>query len=386
VIRRGLLAALAAALGGCVARDTVARSENGGRDGAPAFCAGAGPPVLVGGTCTGTLSERYFSRAACACGGLNLASDLVTDRFDSRVGPWVAGGAGGDVGVVGGLSADGLLRVGGSLIVSGGGLAGGPTVSVGGDLAVGGAVGRPGTAVRVGGSARIAGDVAVASLAVAGTLTAPAGATLSPGVTADGGVMAGAVEVAAPCRCAASDAALDVAAVVAQHRATNDDAAIGLAPDALSAVDGARTLALPCGRFYLERIQGSGTVTLRAQGRAALFVGAGISLAGALAVELDPGAELDLFVAGSVNLPATLRLGDTARPSALRVWLAAPGAIGVPAGALWSANLYAPAADLAVGGPLDLYGAVMVGHVVVSAPLSIHYDRAIASAADRCSP
>lgn len=383
MIRSGLLAALTAALGGCIARDTVARSENGG-SGASAFCAGAGPPVLVGGTCTGTLSQRYFSRAACACGGLNLASDLVTDRFDSRVGPWAAGGAGGDVGVVGGLSTNGLLRVGGSLVVAGGDLQGAATVAVGGDLAVGGALGRPGTAVRVGGSARIAGDVSVASLDVAGTLTAPAGATLSPGVTADGGVVAGSVEVAAPCRCAASEA-LDVAAVVAQHQATNDDAAIGLAPDVLSAVEGVRTVALPCGRFYLERIQGAGTVTLRAQGRAALFVAAGISLAGALAVELDPGAELDLFVAGSVNLPATLRLGDPARPSALRVWLAAPGAIGVPADALWSANLYAPAADLVVGGPLDLFGAVMVGHVV-GAPLSIHYDGAIASAAARCTP
>lgn len=368
-------AALAAALGACASHDAVAAAAPFGETLAP-VCQGAATPALVDGRCPAALARQVFTHAVSGCVASSL-TDLTTDAFDSRVAPWTPGGGGGDVAVLGGLSSGGLLRVGGSLAVSGGGLEAGSALDVAGDLDVGGALGRPSSVATVGGSARIGGDVSVASLSVGGTLTTPPGAILVDAIVA-GSTVTGAVAVPAPPACDAGQA-ISVASIVAEHEAANDDASIGLSPAALSAVSGTvAPLALPCGRFFLDVIPGSGDVTLRATGRATLFVRDGISLGGSLTVELAPGAELDLFVAGPVNLPGTLRLGDPTRPSALRVWVAASGAINVPAGALVAANLFAPAADLASSGPVEVYGALVVAHV--NPPLSVHYDRAVAVA------
>jgi hypothetical protein len=339
--------------------------------------------VLVDGTCTGVLTQRYFGRAACTCSPLAPGADLAADGFDSGVAPYSAGGAGGDVGAVGGLSITASLKVGGNLAVSGGDLNGGSSVRVGGDLAVGGGLGWSSAALAVGGSARVGGSVRVSSLTVGGTFTHAAGAALGGTISAATWEVLPSVAVAEACPCSAP---LDVAAIVAQHRATNDDAAIGLRADVLAFVTAPTAIALPCGRFYLDRIQGEGGVTIRATGRAALFVGDGLTLTGSLTVTVDPGAELDLFVDGNVRLPATLVLGDPARPRSLRLWLSTAATLAVPGGATFAANLYAPAADLAVSNPLDLYGALTVSHLVNYAALSIHHDRAVASAAARCDP
>lgn len=408
----GLALSLAAALG-CARDDLVASELPGGSPTGPASpidvpdpgpapttipapdpspapstgssCPWTGPPVLADGTCTGALAQRVFTRAACACGALSLGGDLVTDGFDSRVGPWAPGGGGAGVGAITGLSAGGLLDVGGSLAVSGGGVDAGGRVAVVGDLDVGGPLGGTRAAVTVGGSARIGGDLRVASLSVTGSLTTAPGAVVTGTISA-GSRATGAVSLPPACPCGAADA-VDVAAIVAQHRSANDNAAIGLGRGDLGAVYTNRTLALPCGRFYLDGIQGAALLTLRVKGRTALFVGAGgLAFAGQLAITLDPGAELDLFVAGPVSLPATLRLGDPARPSALRLWLATADVFQVPVDAALAANVYAPAATLAVGAPLALHGAVLAGGVRTSAALTIHHDRAIAASAATCGP
>lgn len=378
-----LAAALAAAMGGCAARDTVAAAPTIDRGGyGTAFCRGTGPPILADGTCTGALAQRVFGHAACSCGPLSLQADLVTDAFDSRSGPYAAGGAGGDVGAQGGLDTNGRLDVGGNLTVSGGDLGAGSTLRVNGDLAVGGGLGRPSSAATVTGSARIGGRIDVASLSVGQALTTPPGASLSGAITA-GRTATGAVDVPAACPCDAAQA-VDVAAIVRQHQASNDDASIGLDPAALSDVTSDVTVSLPCGRFYVDGIQGSGGLTVRATGRAALFVGGNVTLGGALAIELAPGAQLDVFVAGAVNLPSSVRIGDPARPTALRLWLAMSGAVYAPSGAQLAAHLYAPSADLVINVPIDLYGAVTVLRVVNSAPISIHHDLAIHAAGETC--
>lgn len=345
-------------------------------------CPWSGPPILIDGTCTGTFSQRVFLRAACACGSLSSGGDLVADGFDSRVAPWTSGGAGGHIGAVAGLTASGLVDVSGNLAVSGGSMDAMSTVRAGGDLEVSGSLGRPPSSLTVGGAARIGGDVSVSTLFVAGTLTTSPGAALSGTISA-GGRAVGAVNVPAACPCGASEL-VDVAGIIAQHRATNDDAALGLAADALSSVAGDVTVTLPCGRYYLDQIQGGGTLTIRAAGHAALFVGGSVQLSGQLNIELAAGAELDVFIAGALNLPATLRLGDPTRPRALRLWLATNGPFLVSYDAQIAANVYAPAATLMVSTPLEVYGGLMVGSVRAAAPLTIHYDRAIATAATGC--
>lgn len=371
------LALLGAGLAACSSRDTVATRASTGGD-TPPYAS----PVLPDGTCPGALVRRYFGKAVCTCGGASLSADLVTDGFDSRVSAWTAGGAGGDVGFVGGLAFNQLLQVGGSLAISGGGVQAGATLSVAGDLDAGGDLGRPASLVTVGGSARIGGSVGVTSLGVGGTLTVPIDATLSGTITA-ASTTRGPVDVAPPCPCDAASA-LDVAAFVAQRRVTNDNASIPLASSALSQVSTATTLPLPSGSFYLDGVTGGASITLRATGKTALYIGGGVNVSGPLAIELDPGAELDIFVAGSVSLSASARIGDPRRPGALRLWVAG-GTLNVPSDAQLASLLYAPTSDLVFGTPTDVFGAVLVLHVLNHASLSVHYDRAVAGVSAACN-
>lgn len=379
ISRRGAFAvALAGALGGCTARDTVARFRAG-----PAYCQGSSPAVLADGTCAGALAQRTFARAACTCSRGVFGADLVTDGFDSRQGAWTSpGGSGGDVGAVGGLTTHGLLQVNGSVAVSGGGAQVDTRLAVTGDLDLGGALGLTNAAVTVGGSARIGGDVNVSSLAVTGTLTTPPGAarngTISYGSSADG-----AVTVAPPCPCDAAQA-VDVAAIVAQHRTVNDNATFGLDPAVLADVTTSTSLDVPCGRFYLSRIQGRAALTLHVIGRAALFVDGNVTLAAPFTITVDRDAELDLFIAGALNPSSTLQVGDARWPSAVRAWVAAGGTITMPAGAQLAANLYAPSADLVFTGATEAFGSLVVSHLNHAAALTIHHDRAIAEAGASC--
>lgn len=377
------VAALVLLLAGCVARDTVA-TAGAGPD-IDTYCQGTGPPVLVDDACTGNLAEAVFRHAVCACGSLGLGAGITTDAFDSRLGPWTPGGAGGDVAVNQGLDFNGAMTVGGALTVAGSaGLQAGTLLDVAGDLAIGGDLGRSSSAITVGGAARVAGDIDVASLDVGGALTTTSGAAVTGNVSA-GSRVTGAVAIPPPCRCDPAGL-LDIAAIVDDHAIANHDAAVGITADELVGVQGDTTLELPCGRFYLSRIQasGGGTVTLRATGRTALFIAGDITLDGNLTVEVAPGAELDLFITGFLNLPGTATLGDPARPRALRVYLASAGSIALSGGSTLAGNLYAPAADLATSAQVDVFGAVLVNRWVFSAPVGVHYDEAIEVAGDTC--
>jgi len=385
MIRRAVvIGALALAAAGCTARDTVARL-GGTPEPRDLYCMGSGPPVLIGGACTGEIAEELFRDAVCGCASLAF-DQLTTDAFDSRVAPYSPGGVGGDVASNAGLKANRNMRIGGSVTIAGaeGIEAGsGGRLDVAGDLDSGGVLGRNTSTIAVVGSARVGGNVDVGTLTVGGTLTTTTAATVSGAVTAGNRQTAPTVAVPAPCPC---DGVLDVGAVVTNHAAANHDADIGLAPTALAGIAGDATLELPCGRFYLTEIRGqaNGTVTLRATGRTALFIGGNITLQQNLIVDVVPGAELDLFVAGVIQTSSALTLGAVDRPRALRVYVASGGSVTLAGGSQLAGNLYAPSADLVSSGPIDVYGALVVRRIVSAAPVNLHYDRAVAFAAQDC--
>lgn len=384
---RGAAAAVALALagacaGGCVARDTIAADGDAGVD-LGAYCADpAAAAVLVDGTCAGALAEDVFRHAVCACQALSLPGDAATDGFDSRVAPYAPGGGGAALASRLEIDLAGGAVIGGDLIAGAGGIEAGATLDVAGDLVTSGGLGRSSSAITVAGAAQIGGAVDVATLDVGGTLTTAPGATLAGAITA-GAQQTAAVAVPPPCRC---EEAVDVAAIVLDHALSNHDAELGLAPDALRAVAGDATLELPCGRFYLDGVVGSGagTITLRATGRALLVIDGDVTAAQTLAIELAEDAELDLFVGGTIQVGG-LRLGDPARPRALRIYVGAAGSINVPAGSTIAANLHAPRADLAISPPsTELYGALVVARVAGGGALTFHHDRAIPDAAAAC--
>ncbi len=230
--------------------------------GSPAdYCSGTGSPVVVATTdagtasaCVGGLAQSAFRWALCTCDGLVSATAITTDSFDSAQGAYDGGAihGGGGLGTNGYLSTNGTLDVGGALWVSD---ANGMTVATAtteGELHVAGRV-ASGPSLTVGADAYVLGDVAATgTLSITGTLHQPTGASVSVGGTETiGAQTTGSFTVLPPCDC---DPALliDVAAYVETYRANNDDAALGIDPNALANVTTDTTLAVPCGRDLLQ--------------------------------------------------------------------------------------------------------------------------------------
>lgn len=366
---RRLAVAIAVASTSCVLKDVVAITGGGSNERDAA--------------CAARLATPVFQHALCGCGPVSFSPDIVVDSFDSRAGPWAPDGGGGDVGANSGLRFAGSLVVGGNLIVATGGVEAGLRLDVGGDLRVAGSLGRPSSKVRVSGSAEIGGDVDVSALDVAGALSLPASASVnaSERITALART-SGTVTVERPCRCEA-DGGVDVAGLIDRHQQDNDDEAMGLSPTAYASFAGDETVNLSSGVAYLERIHGSGSgkLTLHVTGHASLFVRAADA---PLAVQLDDGADLDLFVDGPITF-ASGALGAPTRPSALRIFSVNAGPIDLNPAQL-SGYLYAPGSDLTASVTHEVYGGLVVGNVVGGwgGSLVIHHDRAVASLDTAC--
>ncbi|GHG72444.1 hypothetical protein [Comamonas sp. JC664] len=402
-----LAAALALAMSGCTRADLVAivTTPDGGGTGASgdagtqdgggspddweAYCAGRGPPIFVGEAetdahmCSGRLAEQTFRHALCTCEGLSLGASLDADAFQSSEGAYQPGGAGGDVGVNGALSANDAVSVGGSLRVGGvGGLHLGRAFFVGETLHSSGPLSGSPVSASVLGDARVRGDVSLPAFRVGGVLTVPEGATLGP--VAAAAVRREPVDPVTPCAC--DDAAqVDVAGLIARHAHDNDNAAIGLDAAALEGIEGERSLTLPCGRFHLTRITGTGRATLTIRARTALFIEDIVDLAEGFTVDVQAPGELDLFLGGSVAVAGPLSLGSTATPSRVRVYVAGASVLALSAGSTLAGNLYAPHATLSVSGGAEVFGSVFVRHVEASGPLRLHYDADIRDAGAACS-
>ncbi len=350
------------------------------------FPNGSMPTIVIGPVsdlCAPTIAEHRFRFALCSCEDFVAASPLTSDSFDSRSGPYLAGGKGGSVGVDRHLNAMGPFSIEGSLWV---GDPGGLQAGAGGRIDVAGELRSDGpllseAEVRVDHDAWIRGRVTAGDLFVAGTLRLPSNEPIEVSGTEEVGVVERAdFDVEPPCECDASQI-LDVPAFVRANAGTNDDAAIGLDPSALVAVSGPARLELPGGRFYLDGIAGPGSLTISVLGRAALFVAGDIALESPLIVDAAPGGELDLFVEGAIT--GRFTLGSPDRPAHVRVYLGTSGTLRLEAGAVLSGNLYAPRAELLLAAPLEVFGSIFARRLS-AADLTVHYDTAVLAAADDC--
>lgn len=392
MIHRAVL--LGVVLAACSSRDIVASSSAG----EAAYCAGRGPPILVGdgitvgdgdGTpddvCTGTVAVRTFRRALCTCEGYATSTPLVTDSFDGRTGPYVPGAAGmaGGVGIDGSLMAAARLTIGGALSVSG---AGGAAFQVDSTIAraldVGGPLGTN-VALTCGADAHVAGNISLSSLSVTGTLTVPSTATLGGTITA-GATVRAPVAITPPCGCGASDL-VDIAGFVAGHATDNTNDSIGLSPSRLTDYTGDTTIDLPCGIYYLGPVRGMGALHLRITGRVALLVDGDFSLTSPLDIELATGgAELDLMIAGLVSSNARITAGDPAHPSRTRIYAGGSGTIPLSGDSQIAANIYAPRAAVALSAPATIFGSLFVRRLDQAAAVTIHYDEDVLRADVGC--
>jgi hypothetical protein len=373
---------------GCVSDDVVAIRRCAGASCPVAdsgFCAAAGPEVAAAQDstlCGGKLIAASLPAALCVCGTIN-GGDFQSDGFDSALGPYVAGQPGGDVGATGALTTSGSWDVGGALRAFGA-----TAVKVTGSLKSRGLLsvqgGLLGDSVSASADAEVGGDISLQNLSVAGTLATPASSTITvTGQRMIAQSRTAAVSVPAPCPCE-----LDpyVSGPILAIEADNQTAALGFDRNSLEGYSGSPVIALPCGRYFFQRVAGLGSLELRIKGRVELAIAGGLSVGGALTIALDPAAELDLYVHGDVDVGGAVAIGDPAAPARLRFFPGGVDAVRFPGGGFVSAVMLGRRRAVAISAPLDFYGALIADTLELNSVLRLHYDRQILSVAGGCPP
>lgn len=363
----------------------AAGTGGGGLDGSLAeFCSGSGTVVTIGDkqTCTGQVASSIFKYALCSCSDLQVNGSLTTDGFDSSQ-PQDPAKNGAAVGVNKEFHVNGMSSVGGSLFV-----AGTPLLGLNGNHTIAGdfqtnstTVFVSGGSVQVGRDAWVAGDILGGqAVTVARDLHQPAG---KQGTSVNVGQkrVVGPVNVAAPCNCQQK---LDIGALVASFKNNNDNATVGLDPDALANVVGDRQVTLDCGRFYVNSIGGAGKLVINVPKRVALFVGGDVFMSGQAQVNLGEQGEIDIFVAGDFIVNGDTKFGDPARPAGTRVYVDGSKAIGLNGTSAFVGNLFAPHAMVVSNVNLEVFGSIYANGFVGNNWVKIHYDKGILKAGDQC--
>jgi hypothetical protein len=366
---------------------------------ATGFCQGQG--IVLPGTnlCAGDLSN-LFKFAACACSSFDISGVLSTASLASSDGGLTSVAS---VGANQALSANSTTTIGGSVWSGGVGVAqGAPAVLLGGTAPglIAGDI-QSGGPVEIAGPYLVMGDVWAngnvtvdpsGSLHVDGTVHVPPPDIVSADVDAGGGVAhPAAVTVAPPCDCSNP---IHIANIVQGFQSANDDAAHHLTASSLD--DPTQTISLPCGLYYFDGIHGGSAVTLDIQGRVAVFVGGDLSVTQGITVQLEPGAELDLFIAGNVDIQGptgSVTIGDVTHAALTRIYVGgngndAGGGFALSADANISANIYAPSAVVQLASNFVLRGAIVAQALQFSGDFSILYDTAVlqVSQSSGCQP
>jgi hypothetical protein len=352
----------------------------------------ANPPVQIPdvGRCAGDMAETTFRWALCSCNSIELRDPLWTDAFDSQHGPYdpEAGELGGGVGSNGFFASLDSFDIGGALWSA----SSADGISTDGDSFVrqdlscrGDLFGR--NPLVIDGDARVAGDIeTTSSITIGQTLYQPEDGARSEDVSY-GALAIEPVDVVDPCPCEPGDR-IPVADIVAAAATDNDNAALGLDPDALVSPGGELRLDLPCGRYFLSGIESDEAIVVAVHGRTAIFIEGDLLYGGTrLEFLVYPGAELDLFVSGRVAVRGQFNFGSRARPAASRLYVGGPGeALTLQDDTVLNGFVYAPEGELASSHPVTVHGGLFVGEFSSLGDTRIHYDRAILSAGDACAP
>lgn len=396
----------------------------------PAKCVGGGPPIFVptggGETCTGNLGSVSFTFGLCSRTDVGPLSQAVrTDAFDSTQGPYVPGMKGGGIGVNGQIASNKVLSVGGDLWVAGlGGLEASGDLTVRQDLRVLEQF-KFSKLVSVEEDAYIGGPI-IAQGAASGTITGDGvGPALHtemvcgsvPSALSYAGCVTEPITFPAP-PCGTSADLIPVRTIVDHFAANNDNALIGLDPNALRNNNSTKRLELPCGYYHLTSISGSGAATIVAHGRTALFISGAIDTAGDFYIDLEPGATLDIFIGGVMTSSKPISIGNPAYPRLSRLYIGSPSCKGTgtcasaseccsgecsngqcaSAGGLTNSLklsggdtylngvFWAGYGEIQISNPLEMYGALFTNYIDAAGDITIHYDEGVVQNGEECPP
>ena len=342
-------------------------------------CDRTGPLLAVGDgagpSCGEAGQARAFRYVACSCDDLINSTSIVSDAFET---PNLANGL-----VNGSIGANGAFypqsaTIGGALTVAG--LDGIPTkgnLTFGGDLRDQGQLDGP-FDISIDGDADVGGDVRVKSLMLTGTLRVNGSSTVAV-TEGNPPITVSTVNVAAPCDCSGAP---DIAALVLAAKDNNDNALVGLDPEAgLKSLDAPIELTLPCGRYYVTEFYAPKPITVTITGRVTLYVSGDLvtELGGSVRFQLAPGGELDLLIAKNVAAGDLFEVGSAATTGRARIYAGGTGTLFFAGNTTLAGTLYAPSAELVTSGTLEVFGAVLAGRMSSSGALKLHYDRRLAN-------
>jgi hypothetical protein len=342
-----------------------------------------------GGACASSVAAATFTSAVCSCEDTNVAGFLRTRSFRSSAGPNAPEEVGGSVGVNRDYITAGYADIGGSFTITGE-----RDVGFGGYLEVGEDVrANPGLDIAgvldVGRDAFLESDAFVLGrVGIGRDLTLEAGANIGGIAFVDVGGQrrTEAVDIAPPCGCA-PEQVIDVAALVDAAETDNDNADRGLEPDDFNVVVGIGAEAsLSHGRYFIHQLGGVGSLTLHVSGKVALFVADDLIATGLFRVELEPDAELDVFVRDNMLVTGAALFGDPARPSATRIYVGGTGDIAIAGAGAFVGNLYAPSANILIGGFGKVYGSLFGKNINAAGFLDLGYDTSITELSESCPP
>ncbi|HKA88318.1 MAG TPA: hypothetical protein VKE22_11675 [Haliangiales bacterium] len=353
----------------------------------PAACQNGGPPIDVPvpgqPVCAGNLAQRTFRWALCSCRNVVASSLLTTDAFNSATGPYMPGGKGGAVGLNGSLTGSSGFNIGGTVWASAAaGVILSSDATIRQELHVGGQLTT--ARVMVGEDGFVVGNINGDALTFDGVLHLRPGATITGNVTYKS-LVREAVTVPPPCDCTAEDI-IPVAAIVAARRTSNDNASVGLDPALFTRGTAPARLDLPCGSYYLDAISISNPLTIVAHGNTALYIGGNVSASSAITFTLDPTAQFDVFIGGTMIASSGLTLGSPAYPASMRTYAGGAQPLDISSGAAIAGNFYDAAALLRWSAEVAAYGAVFAGDFNASADVTIHYDREVTEVGRICPP
>jgi hypothetical protein len=104
----------------------------------------------------------------------------------------------------------------------------------------------------------------------------------------------------------------------------------------------------------------------------------------AVAFTVDPGAELDVFVAGDIGFSGSVAFGDKTRPAATRIYVG--GTFGYDGALQFAANLYLPNGGFTTStSGTEVWGSIFAKNIGIVGDLTVHYDPEILNV-DGCEP
>jgi hypothetical protein len=352
------------------------------------FCSQTGPVVQLPGSsgkyniCTSQIGETLFQSALCTCRNTEVAGYLHTSGFNSTTGQK----AGAPVGINNDYKISaGYTQVGGSMSIAGpDSVAFIGYIEADGDLSLEGTATVPGY-TQVHGNGWLGAKFTDIGPATFGGDLYHQGAVVAVPLSVSGANKQQSVTIPDPCPCQPADI-LDIAAIVAQGKASNDNASIGLSPSAWVNILTIQTVNIPCGRYYLDSIQIAGKLVLNVTGRVAIFVGSDITGVGDLEIQLAGTAEVDLFIQNDLNLVGYGGFGNKARPAATRIYVGGSGNVNLIGAGEFIGNLYAPLSTVTSVGYVDVHGAIFSKDFQIPGYADFTYDAAITTIGDDCPP